>query len=147
MDVTILLVEDDPYDLLLVTEIFGKAAPGARLQVVRNGEEATSYLSLALRDGREAPMPDVVLLDLRLPRKSGFEVLQWMRRDPVLKEVPVLVHSSSPEPRDILRAYALGANSYFVKALDMKDMRDVAGAIAVYASRVKARRPAPAAAP
>ena len=112
----ILLVEDDPNDVLLLRRAFRKAA-GADFHHVRDGQEAIDYLSGAgaFSDRRQHPLPELVILDLKLPRKSGLEVLQWLRCCPALCGTSVAVFTSSQEIGDIDRAKALGVSAYIVK--------------------------------
>jgi DNA-binding response OmpR family regulator len=115
---TVLLVEDDPNDVLLMQRAFRKAQIEATLHVVPDGEIATHYI-LGTNDfaNRLAhPLPCLVLLDLKLPRKSGLEVLAIVReQSSSLKRLPVVMMTSSRQAMDINRAYDLGANSYLVK--------------------------------
>lgn len=111
----VLLVEDDPDDVFFVTEAFKLAAPNITMRVARNGEEAISYL---LGESARADRPALVLLDLKLPRKSGLEVLESCRCKPAAEPVPIIVLTSSQSDADIRRAYELGANSYLVKPVD-----------------------------
>ena len=114
---TILLVEDDPNDVLLTQRAFRRANIVNPLQVVQDGEAAVLYLdgqgTYADRD--RYPLPVLVLLDLKLPRLSGLEVLEWLQQHPELKRLLVVVLTSSRENADVNRAYDLGANSYLVK--------------------------------
>lgn len=130
----ILHVEDDPADRLILGRTFEKVAPDVRLCVAKDGEEAVAYLSGEgdYSDRSRNPFPQIVLLDLKLPRRSGFEVLEWIRKDSRLKDLPVFILSSSREVADIERAYALGANSYLVKSVDLEDMRNLARGIRDY---------------
>jgi CheY-like chemotaxis protein len=116
----ILLAEDDPNDVLLFRRALDKLKLANSLQSVQDGEEAISYLGgqglYADRD--RYPLPTLLLLDLKLPRKAGFEVLQWLRGQPGLKRLPAVVLTSSNQDSDINRAYDLGANSYLVKPGD-----------------------------
>jgi CheY-like chemotaxis protein len=114
---TILMVEDRPADVLLIRRAFGKANIRNPLQVISNGEDAIAYLAGtgAFTDRDASPLPCLILLDLKLPRKSGLEVLSWLRAQPELKRLPVIVLTSSKETSDVNRAYELGANSYLVK--------------------------------
>jgi len=118
--ITILHVEDDPNDVLLVARAFRKAETGAQLQVVNDGDQAVEYLSgansFAQRD--KYPLPALVLLDLKLPRKSGVEVLQWIRAQPMLKRIPVVMLTASRQTVDVNRAYDSGANAYLVKPVN-----------------------------
>jgi CheY-like chemotaxis protein len=134
--IAVLHVEDEPSDRLIVSLAFQKAAPHVSLHAVVNGEEAIAYLSGQgiYADRERHPMPRVVLLDLKLPRKSGFEVLEWIRSRPELKTLPVLMLTSSQEPADLDRASALGANSYLVKSVDLKEMREIVKGVGEYAT-------------
>lgn len=119
----ILIVEDREDDILLIRKAFAEASLTNPIQVVRDGEEAIAYL---MGEGKysnraEYPLPILVLLDLKLPRVDGFEVLSWIRQQPGIRGLPVVVLTSSTEIRDVNRAYSLGANSFFVKELDFQD--------------------------
>jgi CheY-like chemotaxis protein len=132
---TVLHVEDEPTDQVIVAAAFRKAASNVELRTVADGEEAIAYLSgrSPFGDRTAHPLPQLVLLDLKLPRKSGFEVLEWVRKESDLKEVPIIVLTSSPESSDVDHAYALGATSYLVKSVNLKDMREVVRGIGEYA--------------
>jgi chemotaxis family two-component system response regulator Rcp1 len=110
----ILLVDDNPADVRMVRDGLKEALPDARLSVAADGVEAIRFLR---REGRHAraPRPDLIILDLRLPKKNGFDVLVEIKRDPALANIPVVVQSSSEEPIDIQRAYSLHANCYITK--------------------------------
>ena len=114
---TILLVEDDPNDVFLIQRAFRKANLANPIQVMNDGEAAVQYLSgqEPYADRDRYPLPMLMLLDLKLPRRSGLEVLEWLKQQPKLKRVPVVVLTSSREHTDLNRAYDLGANSYLVK--------------------------------
>ena len=124
---TILLVEDDPNDIILIKRAFSKANITNPLQVVEDGEEAIAYLAGKDRysDRRKYPIPILILLDLKLPRKSGHEVLEWLRQQPGLKRLTVVVLTSSQQSSDINRAYDLGANSYLVKPITFDALVDM----------------------
>ncbi|MBD2740160.1 response regulator [Coleofasciculus sp. FACHB-1120] len=124
---TILLVEDDSNDVFLIQRAFRKANLLNPLQVVENGEAAVFYLAgkQPYSDRDRYPLPALILLDLKLPRKSGLEVLEWLRQQPDLKRLPVVVLTSSEENRDINRAYDLGANSYLVKPVAFEALLDM----------------------
>jgi CheY-like chemotaxis protein len=113
----ILLAEDDPNDVLLIQRAFQRTHLANPVQVVRDGEEALAYLSGqgAFADRERHPLPVLMLMDLKMPRKTGLEVLAWLRQQPGLKRLPVIVLTSSNQSPDINRAYELGANSYLVK--------------------------------
>ena len=110
----VLIVEDDPDDQALLQRAFKKAGVAVPIRFARDGEEAVAVLTEVANDAASA-RPSVVLLDLMLPRRSGFEVLEWMKRHPRLRRVPVVILTSSGESSDLERAYDLGANSYLVK--------------------------------
>ena len=114
---TILIVEDSPDDLLLIRRAFERGQIASPVHVVFDGEEALAYLAgeNQYADRARFPLPALVLLDLRLPRKSGFEVLKWIRGHSELSSLPVVVLSSSHAENEIGRAYDLGANSYLAK--------------------------------
>lgn len=125
---TILLVEDNPDDVLLLQRAFKKAGLSHSLQVVSHGEEAVDYLAGGggFADRAQHPFPALMLLDLQIPRRSGHEVLEWLRaQGEGLRRLPVVVFTSSREPRDINRAYELGANSYLVKPVSFDTLLDM----------------------
>ena len=114
---SILLVEDNDDDIFLMRRALAKAKLTCPLQVVTDGQEAIDYLSGVQKysDRSNYPLPDVIFLDLKLPYIHGFEVLSWLRQQPALKEVAVIILTSSPEERDRQRARELRARSYLVK--------------------------------
>ncbi len=120
----ILLVEDDPNDVLLIQRAFQKAGLREQLQVVRDGREAIGYLSgeAEYSDREQYPLPFLLLLDLKMPGTDGFEVLRWVRAEPRLKRLLVVVLTSSNLQADVDRAYELGANSYLVKPVEFEQM-------------------------
>jgi CheY-like chemotaxis protein len=126
-DNMILLVEDNPKDVFLIQRAFRKAEIVTPLQVVSDGEAAVQYLSgePPYSDRILHPLPVVVLLDLKLPRRSGAEVLTWIRQQPELKRLPVVVLTSSREYADINRIYDIGANAYIVKPPDFDRLVDI----------------------
>jgi two-component system, chemotaxis family, response regulator Rcp1 len=116
--IEILLVEDNPGDVRLTQEALRDAKVRNRLHVVADGIEATSFLR---RQGKhaDAPRPDLVLLDLNLPKKSGREVLAEIKQDPSLKSIPVVILTTSAAEEDILRSYELHANCYITKPVGL----------------------------
>ncbi len=115
--IEVLLVEDDPGDVLLTREAFDHNKVSNRLSVVSDGEEAMAFLRR--EDGYEdAPRPDLILLDLNLPRKDGREVLSDVKADAALRTIPVVVLTTSEAEEDILRSYHLHANAYVSKPVD-----------------------------
>lgn len=113
----ILIVEDEADDVELLDYAFEKAGIRNPRLTLANGDDATDYIagSSAYADRDRYPLPGLVLLDLKLPRRSGFEVLERIRRDHLARHIPVVVLTSSDHDADISRAYASGANSYLVK--------------------------------
>ncbi|MBD1875593.1 response regulator [Nodosilinea sp. FACHB-131] len=124
---TILLVEDNPKDVFLVQRAARKAGIITPLQVVSDGDAAVGYLSGDAPYGDRAayPLPVLVLLDLKLPRRSGAEVLSWIRQHPHFRRLPVVVLTSSREFADINHIYDLGANAYIVKPADFDQLVDI----------------------
>lgn len=133
-DFVVLLVEDDPDHVLLIQRAFSKANLVNPLRIVRDGEDAVAYLSGrdAYADRNKNPMPSLILLDLKLPRKSGLEVLSWLRGEPNLKLTPVVILSSSAEAADVQKAYALGVNSYLLKPVNFGDLLEMVKSIGMY---------------
>jgi CheY-like chemotaxis protein len=115
--IEVLLVEDDPGDVLLIREAFQDNKVANRLHVVEDGVEALEFMR---RQGRhaEAPRPDLVLLDLNLPRKDGREVLAEVKEDGELRSIPIVVLTTSQAEEDVLRSYELHANAYVTKPVD-----------------------------
>lgn len=130
----VLLVEDDPNDVLLIQRAFRKANLVNPLHVAGDGEEAIAYLSGqgAYADRERHPLPILILLDLKLPRKSGHEVLAWLRQQPELKRLPAVVLTSSREAADVNRVYDLGANSYLVKPVAFDDLLKMVQTLNMY---------------
>lgn len=132
---SVLLVEDDLNDIFLVKRAFKLARVKNPLQVVTDGQEAVSYLK---GDGKYAdreqfPLPKLMVMDIKMPRRSGFEVLEWIKGNPgPLKRIPIVIVSSSEDPSDINRAYELGANAYMVKPVDYRAVEHLFEAITQY---------------
>ncbi len=116
--VHILLIEDNPGDVRLTIEALREAKVRNTLNVASDGEEALRYLH-HLGPHRDAPRPDLILLDLNLPRKDGREVLAEIKVDPNLKIIPVVILTTSQAEQDILRSYELRANCYITKPVDL----------------------------
>jgi CheY-like chemotaxis protein len=131
---TVLLVEDDPDDVVLTQRAFKKANVANPLQVVTDGEEAVAYLSGQGRfaDRGQYPLPMLLLLDLKLLRRSGLEVLEWLRAQPGLRRLPVVVLTSSKESQDVNRAYDLGVNSYLVKPVAFDSLQEMVQSLGFY---------------
>jgi len=117
--IEVLLVEDDPGDVLMTQEAFEEHKVRNRLNVVSDGADALAYLR---REGKysDAVRPDLILLDLNLPRRDGREVLAEIKDDEVLRRIPVVVLTTSQADEDILRSYQLHANAYVTKPVDFE---------------------------
>jgi CheY-like chemotaxis protein len=116
--VDILLVEDNPDDILITREAFQNSAIQSTLHVAEDGIDAMRFLRNEERFA-EAPRPDLILLDLNLPKKDGREVLAEIKRDKALKDIPVVVLTTSSSQEDILKSYRLHANCYITKPVDL----------------------------
>ena len=132
--VDILLVEDNPEDVELTLRALRKANLANPIHVVEDGAEALDYLFGAGKDEAksDAHYPRVVILDLKLPKVSGIEVLRRIKSDPATRTIPVVVLSSSREEPDIKTAYALGVNSYIVKPVDFEKFVEAVGTLGMY---------------
>jgi CheY-like chemotaxis protein len=119
---TILLVDDSENDLFFMRKAFKKAGVNSPLQEVYNGEEAIAYLKGEdpYRDRDKFPLPVLMLLDLNMPMKSGFDVLTWVRAQKGLKRLSIIVLTASMRTDDVERAFDLGANSFLVKPSDLE---------------------------
>lgn len=124
---TILLVEDNPKDVLLMQRAVRKAGIVNPLQIVNDGDAAVLYLSgqAPYNDRNSYPLPVLILLDLKLPRRSGAEVLMWLRQQPGIKRLPVVVLTASKEYIDINSVYDLGVNAYIVKPVVFNDLVEI----------------------
>jgi CheY-like chemotaxis protein len=131
---TILLVEDDPDDVMNIERAFRKAQIANPLQVVTDGDAAVAYLSgdPPYEDRGQFPIPTLVLLDLKLPRRSGLEVLHWIRKHPLVSRLPVVVLTSSRERNDVNTAYDLHVNSYLVKPVAFEALQELVSNLNIY---------------
>ena len=130
----ILLVEDSPADQELVRRAVEKVTIRNELRIVEDGEEALAYL---FRRGKykasaASPRPDLLLLDLNLPRVNGYQVLEEIRADSKLRPMPVLVLTTSRQEKDIIRSYELGCNSFFTKPVGLGQLTGLVQAIEKY---------------
>jgi CheY-like chemotaxis protein len=127
----ILLVEDNEDDILLEQEAIADAKLINLMQVVRDGEEALTYLR---RQGkyRNTQMPGLILLDINMPKKNGFEVLNEIKADPALMHIPVVMLTTSDSEADVVKSYAKGACSFITKPMDFDKFRDVIRQFALY---------------
>ena len=131
---TILVVEDKSTDVILIRRAFDKAKLANPLQVVSDGDAAVEYLSGvdAYQDRSQFPLPILMLLDLKLPRRTGLEVLEWLRKQETLRRLPVVMLTSSQHDRDINKAYDLGVNSYLVKPVEFDGLLEMLKTVNMY---------------
>jgi CheY-like chemotaxis protein len=132
---TFLLVEDDPRDVFLVRDVFERYGH-CRLETVTDGQEAIDYLTGTgkFSNRRKFPLPQVVLLDLKMPRVNGLEFLRWLRHESPnsLHVLPVVVMSSSNDPKDVASAYELGVNSYLLKPIAWHEFQERMKALNIF---------------
>lgn len=127
-NIEILMVEDNPGDVRLAQEALKESKVRNNMSVVWDGEEAISFLR---REGKysDSPRPDLILLDLNLPKKDGIQVLADIKEDPHLRRIPVVILSTSEADRDILKTYDLHANCYITKPVDFDKFVEVVKAM------------------
>lgn len=132
--ISILLVEDNPMDVELTVRAFKRHHMSNPIRVVRDGQEALDYIHGRgnFADTSEAPVPGLILLDIRLPRIDGLEVLRELKGHPVYRSVPVVMLTTSREDADVIKSYELGANSYIVKPVDFDKFLEVVERIEMY---------------
>lgn len=137
----LLLVEPDPDDVLFVQQAMAIAAPDrVEFEVASDADEAERLLAAIAKQDASRALPRLVMMDPRLPGRSGFEVLVWMRQQPGLRGIPVIILSDSSDPSEVARAHELGANSYLPKDMDLGQLDRVAKALVAYAELVAATR-------
>jgi CheY-like chemotaxis protein len=124
---TVLLIEDNPRDVRLTKRAFVQADLPHDLRVVRDGDEALAYLHRegAYKDSQTSPRPDVILLDLNLPRMNGHELLGCLKQDQRFRQIPVIVLTTSGRPDDVRLAYEAGANAYLLKPVEFARFTEV----------------------
>ena len=124
---TMLLVEDNPRDVRLTQRAFARADLPHDLRVVRDGDEALAYLNREenYKDPQTSPRPDLILLDLNLPRMSGHELLNVLKQDQRFRQIPVIVLTTSGRPDDVRLAYEAGANAYILKPVEFARFTEV----------------------
>lgn len=130
----IMIADDSEGDVMMLRRAFEQAGVQVPLQAVNDGEEAIAYL---LGEGKfanraEFPLPDLFLLDLKMPRKNGFDVLEWIRGQPGMARIRVVVLTTSDQIRDVNRAYSLGAASFLTKPLNFTEFKDTIQAMYNY---------------
>ena len=135
--VRILVVDDDPDDQLLIREALDEARVQTDVQVVNDGLELLDYLRRGGRFSRiDTPQPDLILLDLNMPRMGGHEVLQTLKADPELRKIPIVVLTTSKRDEDVQRSYEFGANTFITKPNSFPELVDVVQALEKYWFRV-----------
>lgn len=130
--ITILLADDDPDDRLLVQEAFAENHLLNVVHTVEDGEELLEYLHKKGKFAETAVRPNMILLDLNMPRKSGFEALQEIKADPELRSIPVIVLTTSKAEEDVIRSYDLGVNSFVVKPVTFESLVELVKTIGNY---------------
>jgi two-component system response regulator len=132
--VEILLVEDNPNDVELALHALKKNKVSNRIQVVRDGEEALDFIfgKDTSSGGPSEQRPKMVLLDLKLPKVDGLEVLRRLKGDPTTRSIPVIILTSSREEQDIVKSYDLGVNSYIVKPVDFQQFNEAIRQLGLY---------------
>ena len=120
----ILVAEDNPDDAFIFEMRFKRAALPHAVQIVGDGQQVIDWLSgrNGFSNRTEHPLPDRVVLDLKMPIKTGFEALEWIRSQKSFEQLPVIILSSSDDPKDVKRAFDLGATKYFVKSPQLQDV-------------------------
>lgn len=141
-DTSVLLAEDSEDDVLMLRRAARNAKFTNPIHIVQNGDEVIAYFKGEGKyaDRHRHPLPGLLLLDLKMPRRNGFEVLQWLRGQPQFADLQVVVLSSSDEIRDINRAYELGANSFLVKPVFFSEFVGMLEALHTYCLRVWQQR-------
>jgi CheY-like chemotaxis protein len=136
----VLLVEDDPGDILITEEALAAGSVNSTLHVVNDGEQALNFLRKQA-DYQEVPRPDLILLDLNLPKMDGHAILTEVKNDPELRRIPIIVLSTSQAPEDVFRSYDLHANAYVTKPVDFASFVDAVREIDDFFARTAALPP------
>ena len=139
----VLVAEDNPDDALLLRRALDRAGIRARVKIVSDGEELLLYLQGrgAYSNRSACPLPSLIILDLKMPRKTGLEVLQWLNTNKEVSIVPTIVLSASNLEKDIRAAYHLGANTYFVKPTTFDELVETMKAVDIYWKKAMKVRP------
>jgi CheY-like chemotaxis protein len=144
-DITALVAEDDDYDFLLLERALRLSNPRIRVKRARDGAEAREYLLVEspFDDRKTYPVPAIVLLDLKMPRMSGFDFLEWIHANPDYAVIPTVVMSNSKQEKDVQRAYRLGTNTFFSNRPPLKSWPGFAGSSATIGRKRRPLRPLP----
>lgn len=138
----ILIVEDSSDDLFFLQRALDKSGTRIPVDVVTDGNQAHAYLSHAVEQARPDAIPCLIFLDLKLPRRNGFDILDWMRQHPVFNDTLKVILTGSQEERDVTRAFELGADAYVPKPIELEDLKAVLDALASGSWRPAAGGPA-----
>jgi len=132
--IEILLVEDDPKDIRLTLHALRAENLGNKIEIARDGEEALDFLFCrgAYSERSRNKRPKLILLDLKLPKVDGLQVLREIKADPVTRAIPVTILTSSREEKDLVESYSLGVNSYIQKPVDFDQFRDTIRTLGLY---------------
>jgi DNA-binding response OmpR family regulator len=128
---SVLLIEDNPNDVILIRRAFQRANFKPTLIVIEDGDAAIAHFCQLLENDKQ-PLPELILLDLKLPRRSGLEVLKWLRQHPQLKRLLIVVLTASRESADVNQAYEIGINSYLVKPIAFEELVNLVNLINRY---------------
>ncbi len=130
----ILVAEDEASDFELLDLSLTRTTPGCRVHWVRNGQDARRYIAgeEEFGDRQKHPLPDLLITDLKMPNVTGLELIEWLKGSSRYRRLPVVVMTSSNQPTDIDRAYALGANAYFLKPTRFEDLIELCGHITAF---------------
>ncbi len=128
LPINILLIEDNEGDIVLTTEALSEAKIANKLEVLRDGDEAIKYLN-AIAEENPNQLPDLILLDINLPKKNGHEVLHQVKEDIRIKHIPIIILTTSSSDIDVLHAYREHANCYIVKPIDVSDFISIVSKI------------------
>lgn len=139
--ITILMADDDPEDVMLAEEALEEARLANHFYAVRDGEELMDYLRRRgkYEEARSAPRPGLILLDLNMPRKNGFEALEEIKKDPDLRAIPVVVLTTSSTEEDVYRSYDLGVNSFISKPVSFEGLVEAMKVLGQYWFEIVAR--------
>jgi CheY-like chemotaxis protein len=128
----ILVADDDMDDRFLLQSAFAENGDQEKLEFVENGVEVIEYLNEIEQNGKEGPYPEIILLDLNMPKKNGKEVLAELKQHPVFKKIPVIIYTTTKNEIEVKKCYELGANTYIVKPITFDALREVVWSIRNY---------------
>lgn len=143
MTTTLLLADDDPDDRLLLRDALEESRWSSELRAVEDGQELMDYLQRrgAYTTAADSPLPGLILMDLKMPRKDGHQALKEIREDPCLRHIPVVILTTSKAEEDVMRSYELGVNSFITKPTSFDTLIEVVGNLRRYWFGVVTRPP------